>query len=576
MNVLLGIEIPEDLSALSPEELSTLVTSLKGAIVTALSGATTPDVATEAEAADEIITKAEAEIEARTEAEAELSARRDALLSKFSESDEGDEGEAEGEDDADDEGDDTELADESTEDESEGDAVTASTWKPTLSAIDATAPKAPAKAPARTAPRTFADIGFQAVSSIGGVAAGETFEDKREFAEALASRWDTIKGGSKEKVAVARLSANFSEAQMLTGDPDADLIKLGGGDVSSEAFQNAVTAAFCPPEEPLYEFATKSSLARPVKASLATYRPKRGAVSVPQSPNLSDVESQGEGYGIWTSTDDVTPESSKVCATVPCPGTELYEMYGIWRCLRVKNMMAMTWPELVDAILNRLGALHSRLGERTLLDAMLASTNTVAMNVNANAYGSSINLLTTILNAVAIHREEERYDSGQRFDTWMHRSVLTALQIDLANQRREGGSLRARLAPASDVNAALREAGLNVTWTYDTASTWAQVPAAVDGQDLPTLAPQIDLIMTPAGNFRALDRGELTIGVTNGGIYRDNASNAVNEFSIFQENFEGLLDMGARTYSLTITDACYGGAQTADVTSITCPANSGS
>ena len=45
----------------------------------------------------------------------------------------------------------------------------------------------------------------------------------------------------------------------------------------------------------------------------------------------------------------------------------------MWRCLTIKNLMALTFPELVDAILNRLGSLHARLGEVTLLDAMLAS-----------------------------------------------------------------------------------------------------------------------------------------------------------------------------------------------------------
>ena len=45
MNELLGIQIPEDLSALTPDDLSTFISDLKGAIVTALSGEVTVDVA---------------------------------------------------------------------------------------------------------------------------------------------------------------------------------------------------------------------------------------------------------------------------------------------------------------------------------------------------------------------------------------------------------------------------------------------------------------------------------------------------------------------------------------------------
>lgn len=576
MNELLGIQIPEDLSALTPDDLSTFISDLKGAIVTALSGEVTVDVADQAEKADALIAQADTIATERAEAEAALSARREALLSKFSEDDadaEGDEPAAEA--DADEDGED-EADEAAAEDEQE--AVTASAWTPSLGAVTKTAPQA--KAPAKPSFRSFEDVPFKAVSSINDVQAGDEFESKAQLAEALIARFETISGGSDSKLAVARLSANWKPEQLLSEDAAENIAKFGGLDVSAPAFAQGITAAFCAPTEPLYDIATSSSTARPVKGSLATYRPKRGSVSVYPSPTLSDVDDQNTdgstGFGIWTSADDSDAEATKACATIPCSTPVLYEMYGVWRCLKVKNLMAMTFPELVDAILNRLGALHSRLGDVTLLDGMLASVNTYAMTATANAYGASINVLTTLLNAVEIHRDEERYDSGQRFDAWMPRWVGTAMQIDLANQRREGGSLRDRLAPMSDVNAALSGAGLNVTWTLDGASTWANVPNAADGQALPTLPTNIDLIMTPAGNFRALDRGDLTIGVTNGGIYRDTTTNAKNEFAIFQENFEGLVDFGARTYALTIEGVCTGGAQTADVTSITCPENSGS
>lgn len=578
MNELLGIQIPEDLSALTPDDLSTFISDLKGAIVTALSGEVTVDVADQAEKADALIAQANTIATERAEAEAALSARREALLSKFSEDDATDEGdepaaEADADEGGEDEGD--EGDDAAAEDEQE--AVTASAWAPSLGAVTKTAPKA--KAPAKPAFRSFEDVPFKATTSINDVRAGEQFESKAQLAEALISRFETIRGGGDSRLSVARLSANWKPEQLLSEDAAENIAKFGGLDVSTPGFAQGITAAFCATTEPLYDIATSSSTARPVKASLATYRPKRGSVSVTQSPTLSDVSDQNvdgsTGYGIWTSADDDL-DTVKACATIPCSTPVLYELYGVWRCLKVKNLMAMTFPELVDAILNRLGALHSRLGEVTLLDGMLASANTYAMTATANAYGASINVLTTILDAVEIHRDEERYDSGQRFDAWMPRWVGTAMQIDLANQRREGGSFRDRLAPMSEVTGTLSAAGLNVTWTLDGASTWANVPNAADGQALPTLPTNIDLIMTPAGNLRALDRGDLTIGVTNGGIYRDNSSNADNSFSIFQENFEGLIDFGARTYALTIEGVCTGGAQTADVTSITCPENSGS
>jgi len=271
MNELLGIQIPEDLSALTPDDLSTLISDLKGAIVTALSGEVTVDVADQAEKADALIAQAETIASERAEAEAALSARREALLSKFSEDadDEADEPAAE----ADDEGE----ADEDAEDaaaEDEQEAVTASAWTPSLGAVTKTAPQV--KAPAKPAFRSFEDVPFKAVSSINDVQAGEEFESKAQLAEALISRFETISGGSDSKLAVARLSANWKPEQLLSDDAAENIAKFGGLDVTAPSFTQGLTAAFCAPTEPLYDIATSSSTARPVKASLATYRPKRG------------------------------------------------------------------------------------------------------------------------------------------------------------------------------------------------------------------------------------------------------------------------------------------------------------
>ena len=207
MNELLGIQIPEDLSALTPDDLSTFISDLKGAIVTALSGEVTVDVADQAEKADALIAQAETIASERAEAEAALSARREALLSKFSEDDadaEGDEPAAEA--DADEDGEDE--ADEAAAAEDEQEAVTASAWTPSLGAVTKTAPQV--KAPAKPAFRSFEDVPFKAVSSINDVQAGDEFESKAQLAEALIARFETISGGSDSKLAVARPSPRAS------------------------------------------------------------------------------------------------------------------------------------------------------------------------------------------------------------------------------------------------------------------------------------------------------------------------------------------------------------------------------
>ena len=53
---------------------------------------------------------------------------------------------------------------------------------------------------------------------------------------------------------------------------------------------------------------------------------------------MSDQNVDGStGYGIWTSADDDL-DTVKACATIPCSTPVLYELYGVWRCLKVKNL----------------------------------------------------------------------------------------------------------------------------------------------------------------------------------------------------------------------------------------------
>ena len=408
---------------------------------------------------------------------------------------------------------------------------------------------------------------------MSGYEPGQEFESQADLGRALHERWKDIAHGGTDKIRVATLEGRFTEAQILTGDPSADEAKFGGYDPHN-VDMDALTAAVCAPREPIYDSvnAVSSSTARPVRGPMATYRPARGGVSLYPTPKLSDVEG---GIGIWDRADDANAEAVKeACATIPCGSPVNYDIYGIYRCLTVKNMNQLTYPELVNAYLNRLQALQANLAETTLLDAMLGSTNLKALTATANAYGASINLFSSIANLVAIAREEERL-GDQMFDAWLPRWTIPALQIDLLNQRRTSGRLSDRIVSVADIVSALRDLGIDPTFTMDLASTWSPVPTVDDGDVLPSLPTDFDMIISPKGNFRALDRGTLDIGVTNN-VVRDNDSNARNQFTMFWESFEGLMDWGAVSYGLTIEGVCFGGAQTADVKSITCPAGSGS
>lgn len=553
-----------------------VLTALRDAAVAAGSAdGVTPEVLADVKQARAFLDAAVAEMTARAEATASFSAERDAELEGLEglsfddESDEGDDDSDEGDDDSDESD-----GDEEGDDESDEDTVTASAgWRPTAGAVSrrsgsATPPPAPVSSGA------YADANWVAPAGADGLKPGESFGSLTQLAEALGEAAREVRGGGR-KLAVARTFGSFTEAQKLTEDPGDNLAKFGGLQLGTQASTDAITAAMCAPAEPIYDLATASSTARPVKGSLATYQPRRGKVSIYPSPKLADIDEgagSGEvfGRGIWTEDNDSDLDAVKAtCARITCSDVDEYAIYGVYRCMTIKNMLWMTYPELVEAYLNRLGALTARLAESTLLDGMEGSPNTKAVTATASGHSGAVNLLATLISLTALAREEERYGDIM-FDAWLPRWVVPALKVDLLRQKRTSGRLAERIPTTAELEASLRDSGIDVTWTLDGAESWAAVPVLTDGEDIPDFPTTVNGIIAPKGNLRALDRGDLTIGVAPGNIYRDNDSNSRNEATLFQESFEGLLDFGATNYAFTIEDVCLNGAQPADVTAITC------
>lgn len=572
MNEILGIAVPADLGALSSDELRSFARDLRAAAKAAAEGDVDPSTLSEIKAATAKIDEVRGLLSDRDAADAALAAEREALLAELGAddpdfSDETDEG------DEPDEDEDAEAGeDEGDEDEGdEPEAVTASAYRPRAAAIAKHSDKGSDKGRPATAGLTFP--GFKAKAGVPGFSAGQQFGSANDLGQALIDAWNDVQGSGGGKVRVAYLEGKFAEEQQLTDDYQANVAKFGGVDPLHPA-PDALTAAICAPRENIYESvnAVTSSTARPVWSSLAKYRPARGGVSLYPTPKLSDIT---DGRGIWDRADDANAEAVKeAAATITCGSPENYDIYGIYRSLTVKNMMQLTYPELVLAYLNRLEALQASLGEVTLLDGMLSSVNLKALTATANDFGATINLFSTILNLTAIAREEERL-GDQMFDCWLPRWVLPALQIDLLRQRRTSGRLSERIVTRAEIVSAFNEFGLDPIFTMDVATSWDAVPTVNDGDSLPALPTNVDFIISPKGNFRALDRGQLDLGVRNN-IVRDNDSNARNQFTMFWESWEGLMDFGAVSYGMTIEGVCLGGAQTADVTAITCPAGSGS
>jgi hypothetical protein len=396
---------------------------------------------------------------------------------------------------------------------------------------------------------------FEATDRAPQKRVGESFESWTELAENLLQFSGSVSGTSDQRFPIATARANF-QPEMVLSDKPVDNLKLF--DEPWKASQE-LTAALCAPLPPVYDLACMNSTARPVRASLPNYAAPRGGVTVMVSPSLEDITT---GYDVWDRFDDANAGATKVpCATVKCMGTNSYYIYAVYRCMTVKNLLAMTYPELVEAFLNRLAALQARLAETTILEAMAADTTTIT--AHQLGYNATTSITSNLLNYFALYREQQRWDD-QEFDAWLPRWVLPALQADQLRRKRFDGGVNT-VPSEAEVTRVFTSAGVTPHFFRDTPSWATPIPKLQTSGTLGWFPRNLEVLVAPRGKFALMDRGELNIGVT-GNIMRDNTSLSKNEFTFFFENFEGVVNTtSCPAHILHFDNLCYNGVQIQDV-----------
>ncbi len=382
--------------------------------------------------------------------------------------------------------------------------------------------------------------------------AGEEFADFRDLSVALLERARNIRPDSDDKFKVARAPARFGEGMQLTDSWMDNMAALTNPEL---------TAQLCAPFTPIYDLACENSLARPVKASLATFgTDQRMGVKVYPSPTLSQITT---GVGQWTAADDANPAALKSeCARIVCGTPVDFTMYGVYRCITIQNMLQMSFPELVAAWVNRLGAAHARLAEILILEAM--SANTVTLFGEHVGFNANVSVVRVLLQYLTNYREIQRWEDGE-MDVWLHRGIMTALKADQIARRNTSGDVL-RVPTDGEINALFTNAGFTPHWFLDRPSWVTPIPAFATGGKLADFPRNIEMLVAPRGKYALMDRGELNIGVTGNGMYRDNLSNRQNNFTLFFENFEGVVDTNScPAHLLELNNVCWNGQQIADI-----------
>lgn len=414
-----------------------------------------------------------------------------------------------------------------------------------------TGQQALSQAPAKPAP-TMLEL-VKASEGVPGKAPGEGFTSWGELAMAALDFADTVGSTTGKKYPIATIKGNYPANRQLGENYAQNLAMF-------DPVDQELTAALCAPATPYYGLACFNSLRRPTFNSMGQLAAPRMKVSIMPSPSLSDITT---GVGVWSAANEASTNAVKLaCQTITCGNPTDYQVYGVYRCITVRNMLAMSYPELVEAWLNRLGAAHARLAEIQLLNAM--GTASTAISAPLLGYGASTTIASTLLNYLGLYQETQRWDLSANMEIWLHRWIMQALKAEIVRRRNTSGT-PTRVPSDGDINALFTNAGFNPHWVMDVPTWQTAVPPVSTGGVLNRFPADVQILIAPPGKFQVMDRGNLTIGVTGDGIYRDNSSNNRNEFTIFFENFEGIVDTtNCPAHVLTIP-VCWNGAQADDV-----------
>ena len=386
---------------------------------------------------------------------------------------------------------------------------------------------------------------------VPGFEAGAEVSDKLDVARALAAKWDTVSSaGTGERFAVVSVKAEYPEfAQLETG-------------FNPSLYDEAIVAA-CAPLQPYYGVGVFSSEARPVFDSLPKFQAPRGGVTIYPSPRFSDstLFAADTGFGQWTQTDDNNAAAEKNdCYELVCDSPVDYKVYGVYRCMNVRNMDAITFPELVAAHVNQLGARFARYADKLVLDAMVAQADAV---VHASAtYGATRTILSRFDQIAAYYRENERFTDGVILDIWLPRWIRNALREDIIRANNDSGV--PEVIVDTMVDAMFADLGLVPHFTYDNPTVAGDL-STVSGTGLvPGWPNDAWYILSAVGNLALLDLGTIDIGVNPNGTYRDTALNKKNQFQMFMESFEGLVNLGAPVWRGAVTVLPNGAAPVGD------------
>lgn len=562
----LGIQMPEDLSALTPQELEKLGKKATDAFnkINGQEKVTAKDVEIMAALADQIDALS-GESTTRAEAEAALQAKREELAGRVTpKAEEGDPEAAPTDPPADppaDPADPPAPGDPEEEKTPEGELVGAG--------LAASVNKGAGAKPGRRAPVSVSSertdptkaswdtngMSITASSDIPGVPSGSTL-DKDGLVSAIKKRVRPMSDG--QSALVASLSLKDPKWDASNINTDESLLEFWDKRHTPPEEGLVASGGWCSPSEIIYDFVcdyeTVDSL-----VDLPTVTTSRGGIRFPESPVLGGPTgafiNAGAGYPVsapagvdaafaqigftWTEADDIaaaTPGGpQKPCFQVECPTFDEQRLQAEGICLTAGNLTDRAYPELTARYLDMLLTAHAhRINGITLAKMEAGATATTAATVDADlgAVESAMGLTELYLAAF-----RDVYFAGEdaELEFVLPRWTRGVFRRDIfrrnAENNKEAMAQNAAIAKMfGDIGARVQFVGdwHSMTATHNDVTAFTSWPATARG------------MMFVPGTFSKMSGGNLDLGVT-----RDSTLNATNDFTAaWTEEFWGVVKRG--------------------------------
>lgn len=387
-----------------------------------------------------------------------------------------------------------------------------------------------------------------ASADIPGFTAGQELNGVLDLAEAFIAKRGHVRGTDQgndgyQYLVASMKTRDYDEQHTLGDDAVVNQNRIEEGVKAAESLVAA--GGIKTMLTPYYELTTYGDAMRPVRDSLVGYKAERGGIRFIPSPVIGTTAG---GANVYAESVDAsaTPYGSpngngKGTVTVSAGPEQAVKVDIIPRIMRVGNLMARTYPEMVAAWTKLLLAQHARVAETNLLDKLVAGSTAISA---APTFGVTRSLLPQVDQLVAGFRSRHRLGSGTRFRAIFPFWVKDMVRTDIGRQL-YGQDLNVSDA---QIESYFSTRGLNVTWHYDQSSTTSSIFSAQAVGGYNKYPTTVEWFLFPEGTWLFLDGGTLDLG-----LVRDSTLNSVNDYTVFAETFESAAKVGIDSYVVNST-----------------------